>query len=41
MSQFIEHEETGLFDEFLGEIDAGVNETALTSVGKITKWSLF
>jgi hypothetical protein len=37
MSQFIEYEETGLLDEFLGEIDAGVNETPLISVGKIAE----
>lgn len=41
MSRFIEHGEPGLFDEFLGELDAGAHETSLMRVGKVVEWSVF
>ena len=41
MSRFIEYGEPGLFDEFLGELDAGAHETSFMRVGKVVEWSLF
>jgi IS5 family transposase len=41
MSRFIECGDPGLFDEFLGELDAGAHETPLMRVGRIVEWSIF
>ena len=41
MSNFIPYGNPGLFDEFVGKLDAASLETPLLRVGKLVDWSLF